>query len=95
MNLLDSIKRPSISEKTTIIRDSFGKYSFEVDMRATKKDIASAVSKLFDVEVTSVRTMICPGKAKRRRNGLVPAQRSKKAIVTLAKDQKIALLEEV
>lgn len=95
MKAYDYIKKPFISEKSAILKDTTGQYSFEVDVRATKTEIKKAVSHLFDVKVKSVRTLIAPGKVKRRGSKLSTAKRTKKAIVTLAADQKISIFEEV
>lgn len=44
-----------------------GKYTFEVNKKATKVQIAKAVEKLFEVKVLNVNTMIVKGKTKRVR----------------------------
>ncbi len=95
MKSFDYLKKPFVSEKSTILKDTSGKYSFEVDMSATKTDIKRAVAKLFNVDVASVRTLIHPGKVKRRGYKVSPAKRTKRAIVTLAENQKISLFDEV
>ena len=63
-----------------------GKYTFEVNKKATKVDIAKAVEKLFEVKVLNVNTMIVKGKTKRVRyvEGKTPDW--KKAIVTIDTD---------
>ena len=60
-----------------------GKYTFRVNKKATKVDIAKAVEKLFEVKVLNVNTMIVKGKTKRVRyvEGKTPDW--KKAIVTI------------
>ena len=60
-----------------------GKYTFEVNKKATKVDVAKAVEKLFEVKVLNVNTMIVKGKTKRVRyvEGKTPDW--KKAIVTI------------
>ncbi|MDH7515983.1 MAG: 50S ribosomal protein L23 [Bacteroidota bacterium] len=91
------IKRPILTEKMTNLGDA-GQYAFEVAMNANKIEIARAVEKRFSVTVTSVRTIRYRGKTKVHftRKGRFEGRRSswKKAIVTLAKGQKIELLEE-
>lgn len=76
------IKRPLISERSN---DNIanGKYTFEVDLKATKIDVKYAVEKLFNVKVKDVRTMIVLGKNKRV--GVHQGKTSdwKKAIVTI------------
>ena len=63
-----------------------GKYTFKVNKKATKVEIAKAVEKLFGVKVIKVNTMSVKGKEKR-----VGAHRGmtsdwKKAIVTIDTD---------
>lgn len=76
------IVRPVITEKSNDEMQS-GKYTFEVNKKATKVEIAKAVEKLFEVKVSNVNTMIVKGKTKRVRykEGRTPDW--KKAIVTI------------
>jgi large subunit ribosomal protein L23 len=85
------IKKPVISEKTTILTEKDNKYVFEVDTRANKIQIKRAIEEVFKVGVTKVRTMRVRGKAKRVRFkvGLTPER--KKAIVTLKQGDRIEL----
>ena len=73
---------PIITEKSSMgIQD--GKYTFEVNKKATKIQIASAVEKLFEVKVLKVNTISVKGKEKRMgaHSGMTPDW--KKAIVTI------------
>lgn len=88
------IKRPIISEKS--MNDaSLGWYTFEVDLKANKKQIAQEVAKLFNVQVKSVSTEILKGKKKRagRKRQIVKEANFKKAYVRLEAGQKIDLFE--
>lgn len=78
----DIIKRPIVTERSSQAI-SEGKYTFEVDVKATKVDVKYAVEKLFNVKVTDVRTMKVLGKQKRV--GVHQGKTSdwKKAIVTI------------
>jgi len=58
------IKRPVITEKTSS-ELAQGKYTFEVDKKATKVDIARAVEEIFGVKVLKVTTVTVRGKEKR------------------------------
>ena len=82
MNVYEIIKRPIVTEKTTMSQDDH-QYVFEVDLRANKHQVRDAVEKLFDVNVTRVNTAVMAGK--RKRFGRVFGKRSnwKKAIVTV------------
>jgi len=95
MDLYSVIKKPLITEKSTIARDDANKYVFKVDRRANKIEIEKAVEKLFKVKVMNVRTMNMEGKKKRV--GKVMGRKSdwKKAVVTLAPGQSIEVFEKV
>ena len=60
-----------------------GKYTFEVNKKATKVEIANAVEKLFNVKVLNVNTMTVKGKTKRVRYVEGKTSDWKKAIVTI------------
>ncbi len=87
------IKRPIITEKNSLIAEMSNTYAFEVDKKATKTDIKKAVETLFDVKVSSVNTSVCRNRSKRTRMGTTKVQYWKKALVKLAKGEKIALFE--
>lgn len=91
MDIYYVIKKPIITEKSTIARDEENKYFFEVDRRANKIEIAKAVEKLFKVKVLNVRTMNMRGK--KRRMGRTVGKKSdwRKAIVTLALGDRIEI----
>ena len=75
------IIKPRITEKTNEMIQE-GKYTFKVNKKATKVDIAKAVEKLFEVKVLDVNIINVKGKKKRvgRSEGMTSAW--KKAIVT-------------
>ena len=83
----DIILRPIISE-ASMDATSLKKYTFEVDKKANKIEIAKAVEELFKVEVEKVNTMNMLGKIKRQ--GMNKGRRPswKKAIVKLTEDSK-------
>ena len=60
----DIIIKPIITEKSNEGIEE-GKYTFKVDKRATKVEIARAVEKLFNVKVVKVNTVSVNGKSKR------------------------------
>ena len=91
------IRRPLVTEKSTALSLA-NKYVFEVAMRANKPQIKVAVEKAFSVKVTSVNVMVIKGKPRSgRRFGRQTTYGSdwKKAVVTLATDNKIELFEGV
>lgn len=66
MNEFDIIIRPHITEKSTDAAAN-GKYTFVVDLNATKIDIKKAIEKIFEVKVLAVNTMRYDGKKRSRR----------------------------
>ena len=84
--------RPVISEKSYALIAE-GKYTFRVDDRAHKTQIAQAVEEVFGVDVAAVRTAKVRAKPKRR--GLTKGRTRawKKAIVQLAPGERIELFE--
>ncbi len=83
----DIIIRPIITEKSSFAMNE-GKYTFEVNKKATKIDIRNAVEKLFEVKVLDVKTINVKGKPKRQGANQGRTSDWKKAIVTIAKDAK-------
>ena len=73
---------PVITEKSND-QMQMGKYTFEVNKKATKVEIANAVEKLFSVKVLNVNTMTVRGKTKRVRYVEGKTSDWKKAIVTI------------
>jgi large subunit ribosomal protein L23 len=92
LHIYDVLRRPVISEKTAVMSDELNQYVFEVADGANKIQIKEAVEVIFEVEVVKVNTMVVPAKRGRRgRNWYLRSRQWKKAIVTLAADQKIEL----
>lgn len=87
------IKRPLMTEKTNIQRETDNQYTFEVDRRANRVEIKRTVEQIFAVRVDSVRTQQIKGKVKMR--GRIPGKRKdwKKAIVTLLPGERIDIFE--
>ena len=89
MKTTDVIRKPLITEKTTVIRDDGRTLVFQVAMDANKIDIKRAVELLFGSKVESVRTALGHGKMKRQ--GRFVGRRSdwKKAYVKLREGEKL------
>jgi large subunit ribosomal protein L23 len=89
MNLTDVIRRPLITEKTSILREDGKTIVFQVAAGANKIDIKRAVEHLLGAKVASVRTSISHGKVKRQ--GRFVGQRSdwKRAYVRLRDGEKL------
>ena len=92
MNTWEVLRRPVVTEKTTILSES-RKYAFEVHKKATKPQIRRAVEAAFDVKVTGVNTSRVPGKTKRFGRQQTTSPSWKKAIVTLREGDTIQLFE--
>ena len=91
MKLTDVIRRPLITEKTSIQRERDGRtIVFEVATHANKTEIKRAVETLLGSKVEHVRTAIAHGKVKRQ--GRFAGQRSdwKKAYVKAARRREVA-----
>jgi large subunit ribosomal protein L23 len=84
--------RPVVSEKSYALIAE-GKYTFRVNDRAHKTQIAAAVEEVFDVPVAAVRTSKVRAKPKRRGLSVGRTRAWKKAIVQLAPGERIELFE--
>lgn len=66
MNANQIIRRPLVTEKSTMMRDAGDNIlAFEVDTRANKIQVKSAIEELFKVKVQEVRLFNVRGKMKR------------------------------
>ncbi len=86
------IVRPVVSEKSYALIAE-GKYTFRVNDRAHKTQIAAAVEDIFSVRVAGVRTAKVRPKPKRRGLQKGRTRAWKKAIVQLAPGERIELFE--
>ena len=92
MDARNVIIRPVVSEKSYALIGE-GKYTFRVDDRAHKTQIAHAIEEIFDVKVAQVRTSKVRSKPKRRGLSSGRTRAWKKAIVQLAPGERIELFE--
>lgn len=92
MRARDVIVRPVISEKAYALMGD-GKYTFRVDPRAHKTQIAQAVEEVFDVTVLDVRTQNVRSKPKRRGVNRGRTRTWKKAVVQLGAGDRIEIFE--
>lgn len=94
MDLTQVLKRPIVTEQS-MQQVGGGEYTFRVDKKATKDDIAQAVKRYFKVNVLEVRTASVRGKKRRvgrfRKETKLPDW--KKAIVKLAPEEKIDVFD--
>ena len=89
------IKVPLMTEKSAIMNEKTNKATFVVERDVTKAEIARAVGEIFNCHVVKVNCIRMEGK--RKRLGMHQGRRShwKKAICTLAKGEKIDLVEGI
>lgn len=93
MNIYSVIKKPLITEKTTIEKDDHNVIAFIVDNDANKIEIKNAVKALFNVEVESVKTVNVAGKVKRVGKNIGKRSNWKKAYVTLKEGNNVDFFE--
>lgn len=89
------IRRPVVTEKTTLQKEIANTVTFEVDRGANRIEIKRAVEKAFNVKVQSVQTMQVTGKVKRRGRILGKRRNWKKAMVRLMPGERIEFFEGV
>jgi large subunit ribosomal protein L23 len=65
MNANQIIRRPLVTEKSTLLREENNVIAFEVDPGANKIEVKKAVEELFKVKVEEVRLFNVRGKMKR------------------------------
>jgi len=93
-NPRDIIIAPVVSEKSYAgVQDK--RYSFFVDLRATKSQIKSAIEEIFNVKVVKISTSNIKSKPRRLGKSVGRSSRKKKAVVTLSKKDKIDFFESV
>jgi large subunit ribosomal protein L23 len=89
MNLTDVIRRPLITEKSSILREDGKTIVFAVARDANKIDIRRAVEHLLGAKVASVRTTLSHGKVKRQGRHAGRRPDWKKAYVRLRDGEKL------
>ena len=87
------IKEPYITEKANLQKEGSNQISFKVHKRANKIEIKQAVEFFFKAKVLEVRTMNMRGKRRRMGRNVGKRPDWKKAIVSLAPDERIEFFE--
>ncbi|MCC6669713.1 MAG: 50S ribosomal protein L23 [Planctomycetes bacterium] len=85
------IRKPLLTEKSTVLQDIRNQYAFKVHPKANKTEIAKAVEALFQVHVEKVNIIKVPGKVRRILGRPGRTAPWKKALVKLRKGETIAL----
>ena len=92
-NLHGVLRRPLVTEKTTLQKEDANQVVFRVQRDANKVQIRKAVEKLLGVQVTAVNTLLYRGKTKRMGRHFGKRANWKKAVVTLAGGEEIEFFE--
>ena len=93
MNIYSVIKKPHVTEKTSLGADASNTVAIVVDKNSNKIEIKQAVESLFKVKVANVRTVTVAGKVKRSGKTFGKRSNWKKAYVTLQEGQTIDFFE--
>jgi large subunit ribosomal protein L23 len=88
MNANQIIRRPLVTEKSTILREEGNVIAFEVAPGANKIQVKSAVEELFKVKVEEVRLFNVRGKMKRMGRFVGKRRDWRKAYVRLKDGEK-------
>jgi large subunit ribosomal protein L23 len=90
--------RPIVTEKTNFQSTSLHQYTFEVALNATRKQVKEAIEQIYKVNVLNVNMINVPAKQSRRGRSRRMAVRNagyKKAIITLAAEDRLPIFEGV
>ena len=93
MKLTDVIRRPLITEKTSIQREDGRTIVFHVAPDANKTEIKEAIQQIWNVRVLGVNTINRKGKVKRTRISTGKRPDQKRAVVSLAEGDTIEIFE--
>lgn len=85
------VRKPVLTEKSTEAMNEHGRYTFEVDRRASKTDIKNAIEHLYGVHVEGVQTRLLKGKLRRTRFGYLQEKPKKTATVRVREGESIEL----
>ena len=85
MEAREVILRPVVTEASMAGMDD-RRYTFDVDLRATKTQVKNAVEEIFGVKVVKVNIMNLKGNKKRQGRYVGYTKLRRKAIVTLSAD---------
>ena len=88
MNANQVIRRPLVTEKSTLLREEGNVIAFEVDPSANKIEVKKAVEELFKVKVEEVRLFNVRGKMKRMGRWVGKRRDWRKAYVRLKDGEK-------
>ncbi len=87
------IRKPLITEKAAVFGADSNSVAFEVSPKANKVEIKKAIEQIFDVKVSSVKTLNYKGKIKKVGRHIGSKKAWKKAYVLLEEGHSIDLIE--
>ncbi len=88
------LRKPLITEKTSKMQEKNNQYTFLVDVNANKIEIKREIESRFRVSVTGVNTVNYEGRKARVGRFFGKKSDFKKAIVTLAKGDKLDVYDQ-
>lgn len=97
-SIYDVLRRPLVTEKSNYQSSQLHQYVFEVAPNANRTLVKDAIEQAFNVTVVRVNLMNVPAKRSRKsrsRKWVISRPGYKKAIVTLAPEDRIAIFEGV
>jgi large subunit ribosomal protein L23 len=90
LSVYNVILRAHVTEKATYLVERGNMYTFLVNRSSTKTEIRSAVEELWNVRVVGVKTINRVGKTRRHKMRETQGADTKKAIVVLHSEDRIA-----
>lgn len=85
----DVVRRPVVTEKSSVMQGLRNQFTFEVCPDANKSEVKKAVETLFSVKVEAVNMISMPHKSRRTFGRPGQSKPWKKAVVTLRKGDSI------
>jgi len=95
MDMYQVLKKPLVTEKGTRQKEQSNQIIFEVDRRANRVMVRTAVETIFKVKVLSVKLMNVKGKERRVGKNVGRRPDWKKAIVRLGPGENIEFFEGI
>jgi large subunit ribosomal protein L23 len=91
MNALNVIRKPVITEKSSLLQEK-KVYAFWINPKATKIDVKMAIRQIYGTDVAKVRLIKVVGKFRAIKKGAINKRKeTRKAYVTLADSAKLDL----
>ncbi len=83
-NMIKILHNPHISEKAEMLMKKYNTVVLKVDSSATKVEIKTTISRIFNVQIKKIRTLIVKGKTKRFGKYIGTRIKWKKAYISLS-----------